>query len=121
MRPVHQFRTSRRCDRFDLVVRFHPDRVPSEVTTIGDQGELPTVNSVGEVEMSFRDTIPGRDYGIRWTPREPAENAAHRPTTVLGARTTTRCAHADCADEYVENAVVNGHASWTAHLGQTGS
>ena len=113
VRPVHQFRTSRRCDRFDLVVRFHPDRLPTGVSTLGEQGEPLTVNSVGEVEMSFRDTIPGRDYGIRWTPRE---TAVPKPPTVLEPRGTTRCAHADCADE-----PVGGHSSWTAHLGQTGS
>jgi hypothetical protein len=97
MRPVHQFRTSRRCDRFDLVVRFHPDRLPVEVNGIGDAIGPPAVNSVGEVELSFRDVIPGTDCGIRWTPR-PAGIGIHRSGQAIGPRT-----------------------AWTAHLGQTGT
>jgi hypothetical protein len=120
MRPVHQFRTSRRCDRFDLVVRFHPDHLPVEVNGIGNAVDEPVVNSVGEVEMTFHDVIPGSDCGIRWTPR-PTGAGIHRSTSVIGPRTGSPCVHADCADHSFEHAVTHTRRSWTAHLGQTGS
>jgi hypothetical protein len=103
MRPVHQFRTSRRCDRFDLVVRFHPDRLPTAVNGIGDVVEQPAVNSVGEVEMSFRDVLPGCDYGIRWTGVE------------MGSP------QVDNVESPFATVVTNGPASWTAYLEQTGT
>jgi hypothetical protein len=109
--PFYQFRTSRRCDRFDLVVRFHPDRLPTEVNGIGGAVEQPVVNSVGEVEMSFRDLIPGRDNGIRWTPRQ-AGAGIRRYSSAIGS---------PCVREPFDNAVTTGLASWTAHLGQTGT
>jgi hypothetical protein len=115
--PVYQFRTSRRCDRFDLVVRFHPDRLPVEVNGIGDEICSPAVNSVGEVEMSFRDLIPGHDRGIRWTPR-PTDTDIHRQASVIGPRTGSPSTSADRADE---NAVAAPRRSWTAHLEQTGT
>lgn len=115
--PVYQFRTGRRCDRFDLVVRFHPDRLPIEVNGIGDALGSPVVNSVGEVEMSFRDTIPGRDCGISWTPR-PIGTGIHRAASTIGRRTGSPCAPADLANE---NAVANARRSWTAHLERTGT
>jgi hypothetical protein len=73
------------------------------------------VNSVGEVEMSFRDLIPGRDRGIRWTPR-PTDSDIHRQASVIGPRTGSPSASADRADE---NAAAR--SSWTAHLEQTGT
>ncbi|HWO60721.1 MAG TPA: hypothetical protein VNO31_11890 [Umezawaea sp.] len=106
MPPFYQFRTSRRCDRFDLVVRFHPDRLPAEVNGIGDAVEHPAVNSVGEVEMSFLDVIPGRDNGIRWTPQQ-GETGIRRHTPTMGS------------PRPFDNAVTKGPASWA--LGQTGS
>ncbi len=110
MRPVHQFRTSRRCDRFDLVVRFHPDRLPTEVHGIGDFTEPPAVNPVGEVEMSFRDVVPGLDCGIRWASR-PAENGLRRPASTIDQRVSAP----------FENVVTSGGPSWTAHLDRTGT
>jgi len=120
VRPVYQFRTSRRCDRFDLVVRFHPDRLPVEVNGIGDAIGSPVLNSVGEVAMTFRDTIPGDDCGIRWTP-SPTSTGIHRSTSVIGPRTGSPFAPADRADDTFEHAVANARRSWTAHLEQTGT
>lgn len=67
------FRPQRRCDRFDLVVRFHPNRLPlgvskvTEVCNCGNEHEEPlAVNAFGEVEVPFRDVLPGGGYGIRW-------------------------------------------------------
>lgn len=59
------FWPDRRCERFDLVVRF--DRVPAEVWRVDDSAEHRVeVNSVGEVEVSFCEPKPGRGYGLRW-------------------------------------------------------
>lgn len=120
MRPVYQFRTSRRCDRFDLVVRFHPDRLPVEVKGIGDVGEQPVVNSVGEVEMSFRDVIPGSDNGISWTPRPDGTAVPENPSTI-GTHTDLPTTHGDRAESSFDHPPPAGRTSWTAHLGQTGT
>ncbi|PRY34254.1 hypothetical protein [Umezawaea tangerina] len=66
LRPAHVFRTPRPCDRLDLVVRFDVDRPPALVTRVGGEFDgAVAVNSVGEVEVTFLDTVPGREYGIR--------------------------------------------------------
>jgi hypothetical protein len=94
--------------------------LPVDLNGIGNAIGSPSVNSVGEVEMSFRDVIPGSDCGIRWTPR-PTGTDIHRSTPVIGPRTGSPRVHADFADHSFEHAVANTRTSWTAHLGQTGT
>lgn len=79
MRPTYVFWPERRCDRFDLVVRFDPERMPRLVWRVHDVfhrdadeiepgPDLLTLDSVGEVAVSFIEPRVGRGYGIQWIP-----------------------------------------------------
>ncbi|WP_216209862.1 hypothetical protein [Amycolatopsis aidingensis] len=79
MRPTYVFWPERRCERFDLVIRFGLERIPEAVWRLSDvfhrdadEGEPGadqlTVNGVGEVAASFTEPRPGRGYGIQWRP-----------------------------------------------------
>jgi hypothetical protein len=78
--PSYLFRPLHRCDRFTLVVRFHLDRLPLEVSQVtqafnqdrlADMAEFPlAVNALGEVEVLIREAHPGCGYGVRWTSRD---------------------------------------------------
>lgn len=79
MPPTFVFWPERPCDRFDLVVRFHPDRLPRLVWRVSDvfhrdADELEpgsdklAIDYVGEVAASFVRLRPGRGHGIQWKP-----------------------------------------------------
>jgi len=77
--PTYVFWPERPCDRFDLVVRFHPDRLPRLVWRVSDVfhrdadelepgSEKLTIDYVGEVTTSFVRPRPGRGHGVQWKP-----------------------------------------------------
>jgi len=84
MRTHYVHYAPRRCDRFELRIRFDPQRVPAEVWRVDgifprdlDDG-LPDAESVpvddaAEVHLVFDRLRPGFGYGARWTPPPPYE------------------------------------------------
>jgi len=80
VRPYYVFTPRRRCDRFDLTVRFPRDRPPHAVYPVDkahirvlDDG-VPTGDPIpadrsGKVETRFSELVPGLCYGLRWIPR----------------------------------------------------
>jgi hypothetical protein len=77
MRPTYVFWPERRCEVFDLVVRFATDRPPQAVWKVADvfhrdaddmepTDDLLALNGVGEVHATFTDPRPGRGYGVQW-------------------------------------------------------
>jgi hypothetical protein len=75
-REHYVFRPERRCDLFDLRVRFDPAHRPEVVRRVSGAvlqeevsgAEEPlAVDRVGEVGASFREPHPGLAYGLRWT------------------------------------------------------
>jgi hypothetical protein len=79
MSPTYVFWPERPCDRFDLIVRFHPDRLPRLVWRVADVfhrdadelepgPERLSVDYVGEVSTSFIRPRPGRGHGLQWRP-----------------------------------------------------
>src|SRR5215470_3777154 len=79
MPPTYVFWPERPCDRFDLVVRFHPDRLPRMVWRVSDVfhrdadelepgPEQLSVDYAGEVYTSFFRPRPGRGHGVQWKP-----------------------------------------------------
>ncbi|MCP2241325.1 hypothetical protein [Lentzea aerocolonigenes] len=80
--PYYVCTPARPCDRFDLVVRFPPDRAPSRAWRLQD--ELPIditdplfardpleVNTAGEVHAVFTGLTLNRSCGIGWEPAAP--------------------------------------------------
>ncbi|MEV4314238.1 hypothetical protein [Actinocrispum sp. NPDC049592] len=76
MRPSFVFWPDRRCEQFDLVVRFAADQLPRAVWRVRDalqesqeigQDRL-VPNSIGEVRARFTEPRPGRGHGIQWQP-----------------------------------------------------
>src|SRR5205823_7552443 len=78
MRPHYVFTSPRRCDLFDLRVRFDPARLPDRVWRVseafhrdvddpGPSDDLLTVDSAGELHVEFHDVRPGFGYGARWS------------------------------------------------------
>lgn len=78
MRPHYVYTTLRRCDRFDLRVRFDRDRVPEGVWRVSeayprdlDDGvagwEPVAVDSSAEVHVTFTQLKLGLGYGALWT------------------------------------------------------
>jgi hypothetical protein len=61
-----RFRTDRRCDRFDLRVRFDLTNPPRRIWPIGDETRELRPDEAGDVRVEFSCLIPDRDYGIRW-------------------------------------------------------
>jgi hypothetical protein len=77
MRPYYLFWPDRRCESFDLVVRFPPERLPRSVWRVcGITGPVPEdspsdddklrPNGVGEVRTTFSELSSGSGFGIRW-------------------------------------------------------
>ncbi|HEX3787216.1 MAG TPA: hypothetical protein VHW44_05095 [Pseudonocardiaceae bacterium] len=77
MRPTYVFWPERRCERFDLTVRFDPAHLPRQVWRVNavfhrDADEIEPgpdqliVNGIGEVSASFLNPRPDRGYGIQW-------------------------------------------------------
>ncbi|MDX3661499.1 hypothetical protein PV646_29705 [Streptomyces sp. ID05-26A] len=80
--PYYVCTPTRPCDRFDLVVRFSPDKAPSRAWRL--ENELPIditdplftrepldVDVVGEVHAEFTGLTLNRSCGIRWEPADP--------------------------------------------------
>lgn len=76
MRTHYVFFPDRRCDEFELRIRFDVDRTPEmlwradevfhrEIDDPQPQTQL-AIDRVGEVHVSFRNLLPGHGYGIQW-------------------------------------------------------
>lgn len=78
MRPHYVFASPHRCDRFDLRVRFDPERLPGSVWAVaeayprdfdedGPEDDPRDVDGLGELHLVFRDLKRGLGYGARWS------------------------------------------------------
>lgn len=78
LRPHYVFTPARRCDEFDLRVRFDRSRLPATVRRVEHSfhrelddpaqfGEVLTPDGAGEVRGVFSDLVVGFGYGLRWT------------------------------------------------------
>ena len=77
MRTHYVFFSYRRCDSFDLRVRFDPDRMPTDVRRVDGvfardldvaaAGDPMSVDPAGELHLQFTDLRIGLGYGARWT------------------------------------------------------
>lgn len=65
----------RRCDSFELRVRFDRCRPPRSISRLSElsngggpavPGESPTVDRAGEIHLTFQDLSHGLGYGARW-------------------------------------------------------
>jgi hypothetical protein len=84
MRTHYVYTTHRRCDAFDLRIRFDPERLPAEIWRV-DQGylgdlddetaprDLVAVDRTGEVRLRFDRLRLGYGYGAQWTAPPPYE------------------------------------------------
>lgn len=61
-----RFRTDRRCDRFDLRVRFGLANPPCRIWAIDDETRQFRPDQAGDVRVEFFCLTPEHDYGIRW-------------------------------------------------------
>jgi hypothetical protein len=61
-----RFRPNRRCDRFDLRVRFDLTDPPRRVRPIDDETRQLWPDDAGDVRVEFTCLSPERDYGLRW-------------------------------------------------------
>jgi hypothetical protein len=76
MRTHYVFTSHRRCDAFQLRIRFDTDRVPSGVWRVdrgyprdlddGPAGDEITLDSAGELHLAFIGLARGMGYGARW-------------------------------------------------------
>jgi hypothetical protein len=80
MRDYYVFRPERRCDEFDVRVRFHRGRVPAWVRRVDGEdvyiynsfagppkpAELVAVDETGEAVQSFRQLAPHFGFGLQW-------------------------------------------------------
>jgi hypothetical protein len=77
-RPHYVFTPARRCDEFDLRVRFDHARPPMAVRRVENSfhreldepigsGEVLRPDGAGEVRVGFSDLFVGFGYGVRWT------------------------------------------------------
>jgi hypothetical protein len=93
MRTHYVFYSPRRCDLFDLRIRYHPDRRPEEIWRVNEtfhraldgppSGDQLCLDPVGELHLEFRGLRPGFGYGARWT--KPASRELQHGTGVGGA------------------------------------
>ncbi|HYS37096.1 MAG TPA: hypothetical protein VEO01_15860 [Pseudonocardiaceae bacterium] len=78
MEPHYVLFPERRCDEFELRIRFDLDRLPSQIWRVDEvfhrdidenrpTADLLTIDGVGEVHLSFRNLLPGHGYGAQWT------------------------------------------------------
>ncbi len=78
MRPHYVFVSPRRCDLFDLRIRFDRERLPQrvwrvsrlfhrEVDEIQHAGEVVTPDAAGDLHLQFSDLAPGFGYGAQWS------------------------------------------------------
>lgn len=77
MRSHYVFVPDRRCDEFELRVRFDPKRPPSkiwrvnevfhrEVDEVKPTEPLIELDHTGEINLSFDVLLPGHGYGVQW-------------------------------------------------------
>ena len=83
MRPYYVYTPYRRCDSFDLTVRFNPADPPATVWQLEEAvisviesespaGTLLVPDAFGEVHVRFSTLKTGLGYGLRWSTR-PAD------------------------------------------------
>jgi hypothetical protein len=83
MLPYYVFRPERRCDLFDLRVRFDPAHPPARVRQVN--GEIQAIfedaappfdqlvpDRAGEIHLQFHHLREHRNYGAKWAPGLPA-------------------------------------------------
>ena len=79
MRPYYVFTPERRCDSFDLRVRFDRRRLPGWVRRVDGEpvrvfeeirpaGELVAIDGTGEACASFGGPVMHLGYGLQWEP-----------------------------------------------------
>ena len=77
MRPHYVFVPLRRCDRFELRIRFDPTRLPGSIWVVTGapmrvvddaqpSGEPLRVDAAGEIRHEFHDLTQGLGYGVQW-------------------------------------------------------
>jgi hypothetical protein len=77
MQPHFVVFPERRCDEFELRIRFDLDRLPNQIWRVEEvfhrdiddnepTQDLLTIDGVGEVHLSFRNLLPGHGYGAQW-------------------------------------------------------
>jgi hypothetical protein len=77
MRTHYVFVSTRRCDLFDLRVRFDPARPPHQLWRVFEvfhrqiddmqpSGEILALDRSGEVHLQFHQLRPGLGYGAQW-------------------------------------------------------
>ncbi|HEY3606411.1 MAG TPA: hypothetical protein VGL06_02875 [Pseudonocardiaceae bacterium] len=77
MQPHYVMFPERRCDEFELRIRFDLDRLPNQIWRVEEvfhrdvddnqpSANLLTIDGVGEVHLSFRNLLPGHGYGAQW-------------------------------------------------------
>ncbi|MGH3624849.1 MAG: hypothetical protein ACRDQ5_24175 [Sciscionella sp.] len=78
MRTHYVYTSPRRCDLFDLRIRFSAQRLPEQVWRVSGAfhraiddaeptGEFLHPDKAGELHLCFRDLMPGFGYGAQWT------------------------------------------------------
>ena len=79
-RSHHLYRPERRCESFELTVRFPGAHVPAAISPVRGSlvvddgwtaGEEVLVDAVHEAHAAFTDLRAGHVYGIRWRPEVP--------------------------------------------------
>jgi len=78
MRPHYVLTPSRRCDRFEVAVRFHPRQLPHDIWRVNGvpirmvddavPGEPLAIDACGETQTWFDQPTPGLCHGIQWRP-----------------------------------------------------
>jgi hypothetical protein len=95
MRTHYVLVSPRRCDLFDLRVRFDRARPPVAVwraagvfyvglDDMQSGGEMLTTDKAGEVHQQFRNLKPGFSYGILWKNPPPTRHSAGAPDPAFG-------------------------------------
>jgi len=96
MRPHYVFTSPRRCDLFDLRIRFDRSRLPPEVWRLSEVfhravddaqpgKEMLVPDAAGELHLQFRDLRRGFGYGAQWT-KPTTYELQHRAAAVLPLR-----------------------------------
>lgn len=77
MRDHYVMFPDRRCEEFQLRVRFHPEHMPKKVWQVSEvfhrdvddrvpAETLLTIDKAGEINLSFNSLLPGHGYGAQW-------------------------------------------------------
>lgn len=79
MRTHYVFFPDRRCEKFELRIRFAPDRIPALIWRVTEvfhrdvdenqpTEDILSIDGAGEISLSFQDLLPGHGYGAQWLP-----------------------------------------------------